>query len=108
MTAAGFNAITVTAPTGSTSHAQGFSQPVTWTTNAAVSSGEFSIWVVSTGNSWYGGKIVANNGTANYSNTVDLNVPVATGYKIYVYWRATVGSGSWTIYGASPGTVNVQ
>ena len=35
--------ITVTAPTGSSSQAQGTSLPVTWTTNAAVSGGEFSL-----------------------------------------------------------------
>ena len=49
MTAAGFNAITVTAPTGTTSKAQGATLPVTWTTNAAVATGQFSIWVVSPG-----------------------------------------------------------
>ncbi len=54
-----FNAITVTAPTGTTSKAQGATLPVTWTTNAAVASGQFSIWVVSTGNGWYVGKIVS-------------------------------------------------
>ena len=47
--AAGFSAITVTAPTGTTSQAQGASLPVTWTTNASVASGQFSIWVVSPG-----------------------------------------------------------
>ena len=35
VTAAAFNAITVTAPTGTTSKAQGAALPVTWTTNAS-------------------------------------------------------------------------
>ena len=35
------------------------------------------------------GKIVAATGTASYADSVDLNVPVDTGYRIYVYYRAT-------------------
>ena len=101
-----FNAITVTAPTGTTSKAQGAAQAVTWTTNTTVTSGQFSLWVVSSGNGWYVGKIVAADGTASYSNSVTLNVPVDTGYRIFVYYRATSGD-PWGIYGMSPGTVNV-
>ena len=101
-----FNAITVTAPTGSTSQAQGSSLPVTWSTNQAVASGQFSLWVVSPANGWYVGKIVNADGTGSYSNSVVLNVPVDTGYRIFVYYRATTGD-PWGIYGYSPGTVNV-
>ena len=104
--AAGFNAITVTAPTGTGSQAQGSSLPVTWTTNQTVASGEFSVWVVSPGNGWYVGKIHAADGTASYSDSVALNVPVDTGYRIYVYYRAISGD-PWGIYGYSTGTVNV-
>ncbi len=35
-----------------------------------------------------------------------LNVPVDTGYRIYVYYRATSGD-PWGIYGMGPGTVDV-
>ena len=103
--AAGFSAISVSdPPTGTTAKKQGEALPVSWTTNAAVSSGSSAIWVVSAGNGWYGGKIVAANGTASYSNSVDLNVPVDAGYNIYVYWRATIGSGAWSdIYDDAPG-----
>ncbi len=38
--------IAVTAPTGTSSQAQGSALPVTWTTNAAVADGQFSLWVV--------------------------------------------------------------
>ena len=93
MTAAGFSAITVTAPTGTQSQAQGSSLPVTWTTNAAVATGEFSIWVVtSTYGGWYVGKIHAAADTVgpnSYADSVDLNVPVDTGYRVFVYYRAT-------------------
>ena len=101
-----FSAITVTAPTGTSSQAQGSALPVTWTTNAAVDAGQFSIWVVSPANGWYVGKIVAADGTASYGDSVDLNVPVDAGYRIFVYYRATSGD-PWSIYGYSPGTVDV-
>ena len=78
---AGFSAISVTAPTGTTSQAQGSSLPVGWTPNASVATGEFSIWVVSPANGWYVGKIVAADLKASYVDSVDLNVPVDTGYK---------------------------
>ena len=78
---AGPGAISVTAPTGSTGHAQGSSLPVAWTTSQTVAGGQFSIWVVSPANGWYGGKIVAADGTASYANSVDLNVPVDAGYR---------------------------
>ena len=74
-----FNAIDVTAPATDVQKDQGSSLDVSWTTNAAVSSGQFSIWVVSADvRSWYGGTIVAaDNGTPDsYPNdTIDLNVP---------------------------------
>ncbi len=101
-----FNAIAVTAPTGTSSQAQGSALPVTWTTNAAVADGQFSLWVVSPANGWYGGKIVAADGTASYADSVDLNVPVEAGYRVFVYYRASSGD-PWGIYGFSPGTVDV-
>ena len=63
--AAGFSAISVTAPTGTTSKAQGGALAVGWTTNQAVASGQFSVWVVSPGNGWYVGKIHAADGAAS-------------------------------------------
>ena len=101
-----FNSITVTAPTGTSSQAGGSALPVTWTTNANVASGEFSIWVVSPANGWYVGKIHAADGTASYSDSVILNVPADTGYHVFVYYRATSGD-PWGLYGMSPGTVDV-
>ena len=46
------------------------------------------------------GKIVAADGTASYANSVDLDVPVDTGYRIFVYYRATSGD-PWGIYGCA-------
>ena len=100
------SSITVTAPVGTTSLAQGDALPVTWTTNTVVPSGEFSLWAVSTSNGWYGGKIVAADGTASYADTLAMNVPADTGYRIYVYYRTTSGD-PWSVYGFSTGTVDV-
>ena len=71
-----------------------------------MASGEFGIWAVSTSGGWYGGKIVAADGTASYANTLAMNVPAGTGYVIYVYYRATPAD-PWNIHGVSPGTVDV-
>ena len=96
--------ITVTAPTGTTSKAQGASLPVTWTTNAgrghAASSA--SGWSAPA-NGWYVGKIPTPPTAARQlRRRVDLNVPADTGYRIFVYYRATSGD-PWGIYGMSRG-----
>ena len=106
VTAAGFSSITVTAPAVATSQAQGSALPVTWTTNANVTGGQFSTWIVSAANSWYAGNLVAADGTASYADSVALNVPVGTGYRIFVYYRATP-TDPWGIYGFAAGTVDV-
>ncbi len=49
---------------------------------------------------------VRRRGSAGYVRSVALNVPVADGYQVYVYYRADSGA-PWTIYGLAPGTVNV-
>ena len=102
VTAPSFDSITVTAPTGTTAAKQGDALPVTWTTNADVASGQFSIWVVSPANGWYVGKIHAADGTHSYADSVDLNVPADTGYSVYVYYRAT-SNDPWGIYGSARG-----
>ena len=104
-----FSAIDVTAPTGTTSKDQDAALDVTWTTNQAVATGQFSIWVVSPANGWYVGKIhdaADTVGPASYADAVDLDVPAGTGYRVYVYYRATSGD-PWGLYGGSPGTVGV-
>ena len=81
--------VSVTAPTGSASYNAGDALPVAWNTNGLVTKGQFSIWVVSSSNSWYGGKIVASSPTsASYSDSVTLNVPTGSGYSVYVFYRA--------------------
>ena len=100
------------APAEATAKDQGESLDVAWTTNADVAAGEFSIWLVSADNGWYAGKIHAAADTvapASYADSIDLDVPVGDEHPVYVYWRyATVGSGAWSIYGYSAGTVDVR
>ena len=107
VTAPAFSAIAVTAPSGTSTQAQGESLPVTWTTNAAVSGGEFSLWLVSPSNGWYGGKLVAADGTADYASSLALDVPVDAGYRAFVYYRAS-SADPWGVYGFAPGTVDVS
>ena len=100
--------ITVTAPaTGITSLSQGSILPVSWTTGQLVTSGEFSIWALSAQGLFYGGKVVAANpASTSYVNSLTLDMPVGTGYSIYVYYRALPTS-PWGPYGSAPGTVDV-
>ena len=92
----------MTAPPSGGSYAQQDGLPVSWTTGAAVSSGEFAVWADS-GSGWYIGKLVPNNGTAAYSTSVTLDVPVGSSYRIVVGYRPTVGNGAFTAFACNPG-----
>ena len=83
--------ITVTAPTGAI--VQGTLTPVTWTTPAAVTSGEFGVWVRNSAGAWYIGAVVPADGTSSYSRTVNLSMAPGSGYYATVYYRATPSSG---------------
>ena len=98
--------ITVTAPTGTASYITGDSLAVAWTAAPARASGEFSIWVENPANGWHVGKVVAADGSLTYNDSVILNVPPTTGYRVYVFYRAQV-SDPWGVYGVSPGTFTV-
>ena len=100
--------ITVTAPTGSTSHAVGSLLTVSWTTSSAVSTGEFGLWVRGPANDWYAAKLVAPSGLAAYTTTLTLTgVPPGGGYEAILAWRPAAGSGVWSCWGTSPGSFTV-
>jgi C1A family cysteine protease len=99
--------LTVTAPTGTGSSAAGSNLTVSWTSTAAVSTGEFGVWARSSGGGWYVGKLVTAAGGTSFSTSLTLDVPVGTGYQVIVAWRPTVGSGSWSSFGTSPGVFAV-
>ena len=99
--------IDVTSPTGTPVMPQGAFLPVNWTTSQIVSSGQFSIWAMSAQGLFYGGTIVpADPGTMDYAGHLKLDIPTDTGYRIFVYYRAT-SADPWGVYGQSPGTVDV-
>ena len=83
----------VTAPSGSPrARRRAASLPVTWTTNQAVTSGQFSIWVVDPANGLVRGQDTPPPTAPRATpNGVDLNVPVDAGYRVYVYYRAALG-----------------
>ena len=99
-------ALAITVPSITGSYAQSSSLPVTWTTNQALASGQFAVWVRSA-SGWYVGKLVAVNGTASYATSVSLAVPAGSGYYVTVGYRPVAGSGSWTVYGSSSGSFTV-
>ena len=99
-------AVTVTAPIGTGSYAQGDPVAVTWTANPDVTTGEYGVWAESSNGAWYGGDLVA--ASAPHSHNLALNVPVGTGYRVAVMYRPTAGSGAWVFPIAySPGTFDV-
>jgi hypothetical protein len=99
----------ISLPTISGTYSHSGSLPVTWTTSSAVSAGQFAVWLQSSGGSWYVGKLVAVNGSASYATSVPLaGVPLASGYRVRVGYRAVSGSGSWTVFGLSGGSFTVN
>ena len=101
-------ALAITVPTINGDHAQNSGLPVSWTTNAALpSGGEFAVWADS-GSGWYIDKTVPTDGGSSYGTSVTLNVPPGSGYSIWVGYRATAGSGAWTVFGQSGGTFTVN
>jgi len=89
--------INITAPTAASLWKVNSMQSVTWTVNPARSSGEFRVWLVSAAGAWYVNKqVLPTAGKTAYAASIKVSVPAAAGYKAYVYWRAAVGTGTWT------------
>ena len=98
--------ITVTAPTGTGSYAQGSVLTVSWETEDAVADGEFRLSLSRQG------IIVSNTfvpatGAASYTTGLKLDVPTGSGYGVLIAWRPVVGSGRWGSYATSPGSFTV-
>ena len=100
--------VTVTAPpTGTGPYAAGDPLTVSWTTSAAVTSGEFGVWIRSAGGTWYNETrscpTTAPPATRRASTS---NVPPDSGYVAAVWYRPSPGL-AWTAGGDSPGTFSV-
>ena len=99
---------TISTPSGSSSYAKGASVTVKWTTNIAISDGEFGVWARSGSQNWYDYKPVTPNGSNSYILGLTLDTAVAgSGYNAIVAWRPIAGSGTWGSWGTSPGTFTV-
>ena len=100
-------AISVSAPSTPTGVARGANLSVTWAPNAAVNApAQFSVWLVSGGGTWTQVGLFDADNSATYTRNVAADVPVADGYSLYVYCRASSGA-AWSVYGLAAGTVNV-
>ena len=109
VTAAAVFSLTVTAPTGTAgSYAQGIpcrhldDQPAR---SPAASSA--SGWSSSTRRLVRGRPRGRRTAAPRLQPDLPLNVPVDTGYRRFVFYRATAGSGAWGLGAFSPGTVDV-
>ena len=99
--------ISVTAPTGSAAYNAGDTLPVTWNTDRLVSSGQFTVWLVSPANNWtLGDTVAANPASTSYSDNVTLNLPTGSGYSVYVFYRV-LPTDPWVDYGKASGTFSV-
>jgi len=99
--------ITVTAPAGSTTHYQGSSLTVSWTTDPAATGGEFGVWARSAAGDFYIERLLAAGGGTSFYTFLVLDVPLGSGYQAIVAWRPTAGSGDWVSFGTSPGSFTV-
>jgi hypothetical protein len=59
------------------------------------------------GSYWSPGTIVARTGSTSYSTSFPLAATPGSGYRIVVGYRATTGSGAWTVFGSSSGSFTV-
>ena len=98
--------ITVTAPTGTGSYAQGSTLTVSWETEDAVAYGEFRLSLSRQG-IIVSNTLVPATGAASYTTGVKLDVPTGSGYGVLIGWRPVVGSGRWSSFATSPGSFTV-
>jgi C1A family cysteine protease len=98
--------LTITAP-ASGSYTAGNALTVNWTSDQALPSGEFGVWVRSGAGNWYIGKTVAASGGTSFSTNVTLDVPAGSGYQAILAYRPTAGSGTWGSWATSTGSFSV-
>ena len=102
-------AVTVTAPNGGESWANGISQNLDWTLNTAVAVGALNVWLIDGAGNWVTtvGTVAATGLTA-YSVPWTVAAPARADYKLSVWYRpdATVWGG-WTASDESNATFTV-
>ncbi len=89
--------LAITDPTAASSWKRLTTRSVVWTVNPALAFGEFFVWLVPASGAWHVNKqVLAVPGKTDYETSVHVSVPPGT-YRAAVYWRPTVGSGSWVL-----------
>ena len=63
--------------------------------DVALASGEFGLWLRSGAGNWYSGAVVPASGGKSFTTDVTLDVPEGSGYQVVIAYRATPGSGEW-------------
>jgi streptogramin lyase len=97
----------VTAPTGFATYMVGDTLEVAWTSDRALSCGEFGIWAGVGAGVRYLGDVVPAYGTSSTHRLV-LDVPIGTGYQVVVAYRPIPGVGIWQSCATSPGSFRVS
>jgi len=104
-------AMTITAPAGQDSYVSGNTFTATWTTDLAVSTGQFAVWVRSAdGGTWYWmAPLVPANGTTSYSAPINLTgVAPGLGYQVIVAYEPISYTSLWAGWATSPGVFSVD
>ena len=101
--------LTVTVPSGVEAWGTGTAQNLGWTLNAAVSNGQFGVWLINqTTGAWYdAGYYAADPGQTSYAPGFTVpNVPDGA-YSAVVYYRTDPTQWVWSANGSSPGTATI-
>ena len=93
--------LTITSPAGPDTYASGDPMTVGWTSDQALSTGEFGVWVRSSSDTWYIGQVVPATGGTSFSTPITLSLPTGSGYQVIVAYRPTSGSGTWGSWATS-------
>jgi Divergent InlB B-repeat domain/FG-GAP-like repeat len=101
--------LTVTVPAGRAAYQSGDgSVGVYWTSDQALSVGEFGIWARSASGNWYVAQLLAASGGTSFNTSLPLSGVPAGWYQAIVAYRPTVGSGSWMSFATSPGVFSID
>ena len=80
---------------------------MSWTTNSAVATGEFGVWVRSSDGLLVHRQARRRQRRHQLPTSVALDVPAGTGYQAIVAWRPMAGSGTWVDFGTQTGAFTV-
>ena len=90
--------INITSPRAGASWRTGSTQSINWTMNPAVSAGEFRVGLVNAAGTttFINKQVLPAPAKTAYSAGFAASVTAAPGYRAFVWYRPTVGTGTWT------------